>query len=222
MFVGQMGVARIVQRTAELMRAGKDPVQHGALPFDLIQRAINFWYSVSLDLFGAEVSTNGATYFGAGLKGRPKEERYADHRLLEGSVAVEQLEGDRIVERDVAPRLAVNLDVRSAYQEDCQAAIDRWNKLVADLGVAFRVPSARFHRRVGTFAGGSFDPEGKPIAREREPEFLPSDADRAYVRSLMTRPVTSAGQFASWISPPARGIDGRPVDFEYVRFNEAP
>src|SRR6185369_459842 len=102
MFVGQTGVARIVQRTAELVRQGKDPVREGAIPFDMLQRYLNLWYTVSLDLFGSEVSTNGAAYFGAGLKGRPKESQYADHALLEGAARVELLENDRVVEREVA------------------------------------------------------------------------------------------------------------------------
>src|SRR5690242_18350362 len=63
MFVGQTGVSRIAQRTADIMRQGKDPKSEGAIPFDMLQRYINFWYSVSLDLFGSEVSTNGANYF---------------------------------------------------------------------------------------------------------------------------------------------------------------
>jgi benzoyl-CoA 2,3-epoxidase subunit B len=225
LFVGQMGVSRIIQRAAELVREGKDPGQHGAIPFDLIQRSINFWYSISLDLFGSEVSTNGATYFGTGLEGRPKEERYVDHCLLEGSARVEQFEDGRIVEREVAPRLAVNLAVRSAYQEDCQGALERWNKIVADLGVEFSLPSPRFHRAVGTFAGVFVDPTGNPMSEaefvRRAPEFLPTEADQAYVRSVMSRAVTKPGQFANWISPPARGINARPVDFEYARFNEA-
>src|SRR5512134_2934100 len=91
MFVGQTGIARIAQRTAELVRQGKDPRREGAIPFDMLQRYLNFWYTVSLDLFGSEVSTNGANYFGAGIKGRPKEERFADHVLLEGSTIVELL-----------------------------------------------------------------------------------------------------------------------------------
>jgi benzoyl-CoA 2,3-dioxygenase component B len=225
MFVGQTGVGRIVQRTAELVRRGKDPRTEGAIPFDMLQRYLNFWYAVSLDLFGSEVSTNAATYFGGGLKGRPKEERFADHVLLDGAAPVELFEDGRVVEREVAPRLAVNLDVRNAYVEDCQAAVDKWNRLVADLGVEFRLPSARFRRSVGTFAAASFDPDGRPIAeaefRRREPEWLPSAADEAYVRGLMAHPVTGPGQFANWIAPPARGIDARPIDFEYVRFNEA-
>ncbi len=225
MFVGQTGVARIIERTAELVRAGKDPEACGALPFALLQRYINFWYAVSLDLFGSEVSTNAASYFAGGLKGRPKEARYPDHRLLDGVTRVELLEDGRLVEREVAPRLALNLDVRDAYRDDCRSAIDKWNRIVADLGIEFRLPSERFHRSVGTFAAGAFAPDGTPLdaddLRRRADEFLPSDADRAYVRSLMTRPVTAPGQFAGWIAPPARGIDGRPIDFEYVRFNEA-
>ena len=225
MFVGQTGVARIVQRTAELVRQGKDPRAEGAIPFDMLQRYLNFWYAVSLDLFGSEVSTNAASYFGGGLKGRPKEERFADHRLLDGTSRVELLEEGRIVEREVAPRLAVNLDVRNAYAEDCQAAVDKWNRLVTDLGVQFRLPSPRFRRSVGTFAAGCFDPDGAPITEEefrrRAAEWLPSAADEGHVRSLMAHPVTEPGRFANWIAPPARGIDGRPVDFEYVRSNEA-
>jgi benzoyl-CoA 2,3-epoxidase subunit B len=224
MFVGQTGVARIVQRTAELVRQGKEPRAEGAIPFDMLQRYLNFWYAVSLDLFGSEVSTNAANYFGGGLKGRPKETRFADHVLLEGTTRVELLEEGRLVEREVAPRLAVNLEVRSAYVEDCQAALDKWNRLVSDLGVEFRLPSQRFRRSVGTFATGCFDPEGNSIGeddfRRRAPEWLPSDADDAYVRSVMTNPVTEPGKFANWIAPPARGVNAQPVEFEYVRINE--
>ena len=225
MFVGQTGIARIAQRTAELVRQGKDPEKEGAIPFDLLQRYLNFWYTVSLDLFGSEISTNGANYFGAGLKGRAKEDRFADHVLLEGTARVELLEDGRVVEREVAPRMAVNLEVRNAYVEDCELTVEKWNRVVKDVGTKFTLPSQRFHRGVGTFAGAFFDPQGRRLSetefRHRESEFLPSDADNAYVRSLMTNPVTEPGKFANWIAPPARGIDGRPVDFEYVRFNEA-
>jgi benzoyl-CoA 2,3-epoxidase subunit B len=47
-------------------------------------------------------------------------------------------------------------------------------------------------------------------------EWLPTKADEAYVASLM-RPATERGKFANWIAPPARGINGQPTDFEYVR-----
>jgi benzoyl-CoA 2,3-epoxidase subunit B len=223
MFVGQTGVGRIIQRTAELARQGKDPRKEGAIPFDMIQRYCNFWYTVSLDLFGSEVSTNGANYFGGGLKGRPKEDRFEDHLLLEGTTKLELFEDGKIVEREVAPRMAVNLEVRNAYVEDCEAALEKWNKIVADLGVEFRLPSQRFHRGVGTFAGQSFDPDGNHIGeaefRRREHEWLPSNADREYVRSLMTKPIVEPGKFANWIAPPARGINSQPLEFEYVKLD---
>ena len=45
---------------------------------------------------------------------------------------------------------------------------------------------------------------------------LPSDADKAYVTSLM-KPVMEPGKMANWIGAPKHGIKGRPVEFEYVR-----
>ena len=31
--------------------------------------------------------------------------------------------------------------------------------------------------------------------------------------------VAEPGRYANWIAPPPRGVNGQPVDFEYVRFN---
>jgi len=31
--------------------------------------------------------------------------------------------------------------------------------------------------------------------------------------------VVEPGKFANWIAPPSSGINGQPVDCEYVRFN---
>ena len=84
MFVGAAGICRIVQRTAELMRQHEtdDVAPVGGINLDTIQRYLNLHYSVSLDLFGAETSTNAANYFAAGLKGRFQEaSRLDDHRL---------------------------------------------------------------------------------------------------------------------------------------------
>jgi benzoyl-CoA 2,3-dioxygenase component B len=224
MFVGETGVGRIVQRTAELMRAGKDPRAEGAIDVGTLQRYVNLWYSVSLDLFGGEVSTNAASFFAAGLKGRAKEERYEDHRATEGSYTIDLLEDGALVRREVPLRSAMNEVLRDAYVEDCEKCLARWNKRLAGTGVSLALPSRRFHRRQGMFAGVHFDPAGGLLSaaefERRRDEFLPSDADRRYVQGLMQRPVAVPGQFAGWIAPPARGIDGRPVDFEYVRSNE--
>jgi benzoyl-CoA 2,3-dioxygenase component B len=60
---------------------------------------------------------------------------------------------------------------------------------------------------------------GKPIKAEefaaRQTEWLPTEGDRAYVRSLM-KGVFERGKMAGWIAPPERGINTNPTDFEYV------
>jgi len=226
MFVGESGVARIVERTAECLRAGKDPRAVGAIDLATIQRYLNRWYSVSLDLFGGEISSNAAQFFGAGLKGRPKEqERYEDHLALEGSYEMEVYEEGALVCRPIALRSAMNEVLRDAYVEDCEKALERWNRRLAGTGTELVLPSRRFHRGQGMFAGRFFDPAGGEIPREdferRRDEWLPSQADREYVRSLMAHPVVEPGHFARWIAPPARGINGQPADFQYVRYNEA-
>jgi benzoyl-CoA 2,3-dioxygenase component B len=52
----------------------------------------------------------------------------------------------------------------------------------------------------------------------RKHQWLPGEADEAYVKSLM-RPVIEPGKIANWIAPPLRGINGQAFDFEYVRFH---
>jgi benzoyl-CoA 2,3-dioxygenase component B len=87
-----------------------------------------------------------------------------------------------------------------------------------------KLPSVRFNRKVGTYAGGCFEASGELLSQEefarRLPDLLPSNGDRDYIKSLMARPVLEAGAFANWVAPPARGIDGQPLDFQYVRYNE--
>ena len=57
----------------------------------------------------------------------------------------------------------------------------------------------------------------EPEWQANQSRWLPTDEDRAYVTSLMGPAVTEPGKFANWIAPPGRGINGQPVDFEYVR-----
>src|SRR6202008_270862 len=81
MFVGASGIARVVQRTVDLMKE-QDTAEvgpHGGIDVATLQRYLNLHYSLSLDLFGAETSTNAANYFAAGLKGRYHEKSRADH-----------------------------------------------------------------------------------------------------------------------------------------------
>jgi benzoyl-CoA 2,3-dioxygenase component B len=71
------------------------------------------------------------------------------------------------------------------------------------------------------YSGFYFDPDGRPLSPEqwerRKYEWLPSAADREYLLSIMAAPVYERGKFANYIAPPRRGINQKPVDFEYVR-----
>ncbi|HZS49564.1 MAG TPA: benzoyl-CoA 2,3-epoxidase subunit BoxB [Bryobacterales bacterium] len=224
MFVGQSGVDRVVKRACEIMReTGDDDVRRqGAIDLETVQRYINLWYSVSLDLFGGEISSNAANFFAAGLKGRYKEETFSDHLALEGSYRILEAGPNGWEQKEVPLRNAMNEVLRDAYIADCESALARWNRTIAGFGIPYRLrlPDRRFHRRIGVYSAGRFDPQGRPMTAEqwesRRHEFLPSEKDLAYVRNLMT-PTLEAGKIAHWISKPTHGIHGLPFEFEYVR-----
>jgi benzoyl-CoA 2,3-dioxygenase component B len=229
LFVGETGLARTLRRSAQLMRENEseDVKPYGAIPIDIVQKYMNYWYSVSLDLFGSENSSNAANYFSHGLKGRFNEANrklYPDPSARDGAYHYEiyEAENGHVVQKEIPMRRAMNAILRDAYIQDCQRAVARWNKIRAEEGCAHTVklPSVRFHRVVGSFAQARFDPDGNQVTDEqwarRKDEWLPTAADRAYVKSTMFL-VTERGKFANWIAPPARGIHGRPIEFEYVR-----
>jgi benzoyl-CoA 2,3-dioxygenase component B len=222
LFVGETGVGRVVKRTAELMKQG-DVIALGGIPLEIIQRYINFWFSYSLDLFGGEISSNSADFFAAGLKGRYQEQKkYEDHLIKDDAFTLTVIEDGRLAQREVPLRNALNEVLRGEYVADCERAMVRWNKYLEDAGLEERLylPSTRFHRHVGEYAGHFFDVEGKLITEAEfeasKSEWLPSIEDREYVRSLM-HPVTEPGKIANWLAPPTAGIKGLPFEFEYVR-----
>jgi benzoyl-CoA 2,3-epoxidase subunit B len=227
MFVGTTGVDRVVERTAMLMREHDtdDIAPLGGIPLPVIQKYLNFHYSVSLDLFGGETSTNVANYFTSGLKGRWQEERRGDDHVLTGAVTeIEQLDGDRIVTVELPAVTALNRDLRTQYIADCETGITRWNRILARYGVtgtALRLPHVGFNRQVGLFAGAHITPDGTITDAAAwaagQPSWLPTPADKAHVESLM-RPVYEPGKIAAWLAPPRNGINGQPLDYEYVRF----
>jgi benzoyl-CoA 2,3-dioxygenase component B len=224
MFVGETGIDRLVLRSAELTRADPngDARAQGGLDLPTIQKYLNFWYSRSLDLFGGEISSNAADFFASGLKGRYREEREGDHQALEGAYRMETVADGKVGLREVPLRTAMNEVLRDNYVEDCQRAVDKWNRTVARLELPFRfaLPHKRFHRNIGIYAGQPCDVAGNPISagewERRRDEWLPGEADRVYVKELM-RPVHQPGQIAHWIAPPAKGINGQPFEYQYVR-----
>lgn len=224
MFVGESGVRRIVRRTCELMRqSGQDDIRReGAVDLETIQRYINLWYSLSLDLFGGEVSSNAAGFFAAGLKGRAQEDRFEDHLALAGEYPVWQPGAEGWEPASIPLRNAMNELLRDAYIEDCRKCLDRWNREIEEAGIPYRLglPDRKFHRHIGIYAGAPFDPHGRLLRREdwdaRRDEFLPSENDHAYIANLMA-PHMALGEIANWIAKPTHGIKGLPFEFEYVR-----
>ncbi|MFO0631075.1 MAG: benzoyl-CoA 2,3-epoxidase subunit BoxB [Polyangiales bacterium] len=229
LFVGESGISRILQRTAEVMKreGTDDPAvlrRHGVIDVPTIQRYLNFHFSVTLDLYGGEVSSNAASFYRMGLKGRFDEEKLTDdHTLVDAAYPLLERRDGRLVETQGNALMTLNERLRDDYIRDCQAGVDRWNRVLEKAGVSARLRLAHkaFHRKIGAFAGLPVSPEGEvldPVAWEaRASQWLPSDADHAYVQSLQGA-VTKPGQYANWIAPPARGIDNKGVDFEYVRF----
>ena len=225
MMVGTTGIDRIVERTAQVMVENDtdDVIGHGAIPLTVLQKYLNFHYSVSLDLFGGETSTNVANYFTAGLKGRWMEERRRDdHKLTSESIMVDALDDDgQISQTEVAALIGLNTDLRREYIADCAGGVSRWNKILEGAGLPqrLRLPDVAFNRRVGVFARIEAAPDGQKLDaaewERRKGEWLPTEVDKTYVRSLM-QPVHERGKIAAWIAPPRHGIDGKPFDYDYV------
>jgi benzoyl-CoA 2,3-dioxygenase component B len=224
--VGENGVGRVVQRTAELMKQGVDPAKVGAMPLEIVQKYVNEWASASHDLFGGEDSSNAAEAFASGLKGRYREGDgiYKDPKALNQAYTATVSEGGALHTMEIPLRRAMNALLLDAYHADCQRIVQRWNRTLAEHGVGAKIalPSLRFNRQIGLYGGKAFDPAGNPIPQaefeRRRAEWLPTEKDYAYVKSCMVQ-VKERGKFANWIAPPAVGINEQPVDFEYVKFH---
>jgi benzoyl-CoA 2,3-dioxygenase component B len=195
----------------------------GVIDLPTIQKKLNLHYSLSLDLFGSEVSTNAANAFNAGIKGRYHETQIKDdHRLQHDTYPVLKLVDGQIKRVDEPALTALNMRLRDDYTQDCVKGLLRWNKIISTAGYDFQLtlPNVAFHRAIGEFKDVHASPDGVLVDEatwnRRVNAWLPSAADGDFIASLMT-PVTAAGQFAPWISPPKVGIDNKPGDFEYVK-----
>jgi benzoyl-CoA 2,3-dioxygenase component B len=231
MFVGETGVTRIIKRTCEVMKENKleDPAQvraMGVIDLQTIQRYLNFHYSVTLDLYGSDVSSNAANYFTSGLKGRFRETKLEDdHVLSDSEYPVFEVIGDKIVKKMVPALTALNERLRDDYIEEIADGVARWQRVIDEAGIPFKLtlPHKGFHRAIGNLAGHHISATGEVMTAEawkrHEHEWLPSAEDHRFVQSLMTGRVVEPGKFANWIAPPVRGINSKPLDFEYVRFN---
>ncbi|MCP4183761.1 MAG: benzoyl-CoA 2,3-epoxidase subunit BoxB [Hyphomicrobiales bacterium] len=235
MFVGETGVARTIQRTCEAMNdAGvTDPYdiekvrELGVIDLPTIQKKLNLHYTLSLDLFGSEVSTNAASAFNSGIKGRYQEVKIDDdHQLNNDTYSAAQFLNNKIETVDVPALTAINMRLRDDYSNDAAGGVKRWNLLIKKSNIEFelKLPHSGFHRKIGVFNNAPITPDGLVISKEqweeRKNDWLPSLADGDFIQSLM-KPVWEAGKYANWIAPPRVGIDNKPGDFEYVQLHMA-
>ena len=228
MFIGHDGLRRVIQRTMDLMREHdtSDVEPHGGINLATVQRCFNFWAPRIYDLFGSDESARAADAFFAGIKGRVNESNCDEHVQLEGTLSIERRvpgRGGEFEAVEVPVKDALNGVMRQAYLQEVTQLMSRWNKLLAEAGIAFelRLPSQRFNRRFGVYAGQSFSPAGDPVDaaafEARRAKWLPTPADRAHLR-VVQQPVRTRGLLAGWLAPPARGINKMPaLDFDYVR-----
>ncbi len=231
MFVGATGVQRVIKRTCEAMKeAGIDDPYDvdairalGVIDLPTIQKKCNLHFSLSLDLFGSEVSTNAANAFNAGVKGRFKETRITDdHKLVGKTYPVLRLIDSEIKLVQEPALASLNGRLRDDYVADCAKGITLWNNTIRKAGLDFEIilPHVGFHRQIGEFVGAKIDPEGNVLSEAdwaaNKDKWLPTKADGDYIASLM-KPCWEAGKYANWIAPPKVGINNQPGDFEYVK-----
>ncbi len=180
MFVGESGVARVVQRTAEVMREhnidAPDKLRAlGVIDLETLQRYLNFHYSVTLDLFGADQSSNAATFYSTGIKGRYDETKISDdHLLKDATYPILDVVDGKLIEKQVPALVSLNERLRDDFIKDSIRGVSRWNKVLERNGIPFRlqVPHKAFNRRIGSFSalrlrlmGGSFlMPNGTPTS----------------------------------------------------------
>jgi benzoyl-CoA 2,3-dioxygenase component B len=235
MFVGETGVGRTIERTCQAMKAAgvEDPYDIekvralGVIDLPTIQKKLNLHYTLSLDLFGHEVSTNAANAFNAGIKGRFMEHRIEDDHQLKGDTyRVWDIENGHLVHREVPALTSINMRLRDDYTREAAGGVGRWNKIIEKSGVKFemKLPHEAFNRKIGVFADKLFDPDGVLVSGEAHDggvkDWLPTHADGDFIQSLM-KPCYESGEYASWIAPPKVGIDNKPGDFEYVKLHLA-
>jgi benzoyl-CoA 2,3-dioxygenase component B len=230
MFVGESGISRIIQRTCAAMNEMKtDDVGKlraaGVIDLPTLQRYLNFHFSVTIDLFGADESSNAATFYSTGIKGRYEETKRDDDHVLRGQTyKVLNVVNGQLQEKEVPMLNALNEVLRDDFIKDSVGGVERWNRVIDKAGLPHRlnVPHKAFHRNIGALSGAKVSPDGRVLSENewsaKVGEWLPTAEDRAFVQSLMGR-VVEPGKFANWIAPPAIGINRQAVDFEYVRFN---
>ena len=136
-------------------------VKQGVIPCALVQKYVNKWVSTGLDLFGTDDSASAQWAYVYGVKGR-YDEREA---------------------QEPAAREHLNEASRELYFQELRDEMRRISKVRKEGEPALYIPSDKFKRGIGKFAGKRYtvhgeDFEGDEVAWEDYlSSVLPSDED---------------------------------------------
>jgi benzoyl-CoA 2,3-dioxygenase component B len=130
LLTGHTGLSRV-------LKAGK-------VPIDLVQKHINKWFSVALDLFGVDASSSAYWFYVWGLKGRYDEGKT-----------------EAAADRDRLNELA-----RQHYKKEVVGLMDALNKLIPEGQPKLTLPDARFHRSIGEFSEKTYSISGDLLSEE--------------------------------------------------------
>ncbi len=142
----------------------------GKVPSGLVQKHINKWFSVALDLFGVDASSSAYWFYVWGLKGRYDE----------GKTGVP------------ADRDRLNELSRQHYMKEVTGLIAALNKLVPEGQPKLELPDVKFHRSIGEYGGNAYSIHGEPLspddyARHLE-QVLPNASDKALINEIFKQP----------------------------------
>jgi benzoyl-CoA 2,3-dioxygenase component B len=154
----------------------KRVVKAGVMPLPIVQKFINKWIPVSLDLFGVDHSSSAHWFYVWGLKGRFDEPSAKEEADLGN----------------------MNDHNRKLYHLECQQLINMINKSIPAGQPKLYVPDMKFNRRIGEFANQPYSVTGELLSEKEYAqhihEVLPQPEDIKLVMDIQANE-------AKWIAP---------------------
>lgn len=140
-------------------------VKAGVMPLNVVQKYINKWIPVSLDLFGVDHSSSAHWFYVWGLKGRFDEPTAGEVDLGK-----------------------MNEHSRMLYHQECEKLIEQVNKGIREGQPKLYVPDMKFNRNIGEFAKQCYSVTGELMDAEKYQEYakqhLPQAEDVALVHEI--------------------------------------
>jgi len=154
-------------------------VKAGKIPLPIVQKYLNKWIPMAIDLFGTDHSSTAHWTYVWGLKGRY----------------------DEAPGKEPADKERLNEAARALYLHEISGLLEALNKEIPAGQPHLYVPSEKFRREIGEFAGEPYSVHGEllsPEAHEKHlEEVLPGPVDEALLRDLLKE--------KNWIVPVERG-----------------